>query len=60
MSHTGLVDSDLAVIRSRGSALAPTILSRRVPLMVVPLRMKWARRVNCKSLTEMFALKMFL
>ena len=60
MSHTGLVDGDLAVIRSRGSAPAPNILSRRVPLMMVPLRMKWDRRVDCKSLAGVFALKMFL
>ena len=50
MSHTGLVDGDLAVIRSRGSAPAPTIMSRRIPLMVATLRMKWDRKADCKSL----------
>ena len=50
MSNTVLVDGYLAVIRSRESAPAPTILSRRIPLMVAPLRMKWDRKADCKSL----------
>ena len=55
--HTGLVDGELSVIKSRGSAPALTILSSRVPLIVVPLRMKCARRTDCKSLAGVFALK---
>ena len=60
MPHNGHVDGDLSVIRFRGYTPASTTLSYMVPLVLIPLRMKLARRRDFSSLAGVFALKRFL